>query len=323
MQGLSDFTDELISHLMEMLLRPSIPNQLFKMEKELVKRSLHIQKEDPVKKCFTEFNKLVFNEHPYSREIIGTEKSIKAITRKTLLEKHNESLASKEMVISYCGYEDLETVVEKIAPYIKQLPARKLKTQKSKNKVNPIINQRLSFEFDREQTHIMIGKPSYLAGSLEDLYIKVFTTFLSGQSSELFLEVRDKQGLCYSVQAVQNSALEASYWGIYIGSGTDKKDKAIKAVQDILSKYQNKGLKKSEFNTTLKMIQGQNSISIQTNDDYANFYSIAILHNLGIDYQHESYEKIKNMKFEDFNKFLNNFLKEDWNIVEVGRKTPN
>ena len=70
---------------------------------------------------------------------------------------------------------------------------------------------------------------------------------------------------------------------------------------------------------TLKMIQGQNLVNVQTNEDYANFYSIAVLHNLGIDYQHESYKKIENMNFEKFNLFLSKFLKDDWNIVTVGR----
>lgn len=320
MQGLSDFTDELINHFLLLTIKPSFPNHYFKMEKELIKRSLHIQKEDPVKKCFTEFNQLVFNLHPYAREIIGSTKSINKINRKNLIEKHNESLVHKEMIISYCGDQDLDTILEKIEPYIKDLPARKISHAKIENQISPTTNTHLKFPFDREQTHIVIGKPSFKAGSIEDLYLKVFTAFLSGQSSELFVEVRDKQGLCYSVQALQNSALEASYWGIYIGSGTDKKEKAISAVQKILHKYQAKGLKKSDFNTTLRMIQGQNLISVQTNEDYANFYSIGLLHNLGIDYQHKSFEKIKKMKYEDFNNFLHKFLKDDWNIVEVGRE---
>ncbi len=109
------------------------------------------------------------------------------------------------------------------------------------------------------------------------------------------------------------------YWGIYIGAGHDKKDQAIKAIKDILNKYQSKGMSKKDFNTVKKMIQGQNLLNIQTNDDYANFYSIAALHNLGFDYQHDSFQKIEDMKFEEFNKFLNKFLIDDWNIVEVGK----
>lgn len=319
LHGLSDYTSDLFNHFMLLLLKPRFPVDLFNVEKELIKRTLHIQKEDPVKKCFSEFNNLVFNAHPYSRDLIGNEKSIQKITRKKIVDKHFQNLSHKEIVFSYCGDKSLEFIIDLVNSYLHELPVRKIINKKVTNKISPLFNKVQNYYFDREQTHIIIGKPSFKAGSMEDLYLKVFTTFLSGQSSELFLEVRDRQGLCYSVQALQNSALEASYWAIYIGSGTDKKDKAINAIQEIINKYQKSGLKSSEFKTTLKMIEGQNLLSVQTNEDYVNFYSIPVLHNLGIDYQHESMKQIKNMKLKDFNQFLAVFLKNNWNIITVGR----
>ena len=68
------------------------------------------------------------------------------------------------------------------------------------------------------------------------------------------------------------------------------------------------------------MINGQNLINLQTNEDYANFYSISVLHELGLDFQHHGFEKINSMKLEDFNKFLSTFLIDDWNMVQVGRQ---
>ena len=67
------------------------------------------------------------------------------------------------------------------------------------------------------------------------------------------------------------------------------------------------------------MIHGQNLLNVQTNEDYANFYSIAALHDLGFDYQHKSFQKIDEMNYQDFNQFLKKFLVDDWNIVEAGR----
>ena len=55
---------------------------ILKIEKELVKRQLLIQKEDPVKIAFTNLNQTVFNKHPYSMDMIGNEKSLKKIKKK-------------------------------------------------------------------------------------------------------------------------------------------------------------------------------------------------------------------------------------------------
>ncbi len=318
LHGLSEHTDFLFSNFMQIVLTPSFSNDYFKLEKELALRTLHLQKQDPVKKCIKEFNQLVFKNHPYSMSINGTEKTIKKIKRKDLIEVHQENIETQDLVFTYCGDSDLESVIEKITPYIKQINRGK-KAKKQKNKISPQKGKSINIEFDREQTHIIIGKPSFKVGTTEDLYLKILTSFLSGQSSELFVEVRDRQGLCYSVQALQNTNLEAGYWGIYIGSGHDKKAQAIKAIKDILSKYQKNGFSQEDFDATKKMIHGQNLIAIQTNDDYAGYYSIPVLHNLGLDFPHEGQEKIKSLELAGFNQFLKEFLVDDWNIVEVGR----
>ena len=67
------------------------------------------------------------------------------------------------------------------------------------------------------------------------------------------------------------------------------------------------------------MIDGENQLNIQTIDDYSNFYSIpSSCITLGLDYQHKSFEEIRNFKLADFNKFIGEFLDTEWNIVEVG-----
>src|SRR5690606_29458644 len=189
---------------------------------------------------------------------------------------------------------------------------------KIKKKPNPIIGKSESLHFDREQTQIIIGKPAFPIGKIEDLYLKMITAHLSGQSSDLFVEVRDRQGLCYSVSPIHISALEAGCWGIYIGSGSDKTESAIKAIMNILDDLAENGISKKEFDRIKTMIDGQTLLGIQTNEDYAQVYSIPVLHNLGLDHAHKNNVMIRNAKFEDFQKFLKKFMKGKWNIVKAG-----
>lgn len=320
LHGLSEHSDELISHYIQTLMTPQFPAKHLTIEKELTKRQFLIQKEDPVKQCFLKVNKLVFNNHPYSMELIGTEKSIRKHSTKSLSAFHQKSLDEQEMVITYCGSEEYSAVLKKLSPFFDSLKPR-AKVKKLKNSIKPLTGQNIEIDFKREQSHIFIGRPAFTASTDKDLYLKMLTSYLSGQSSELFVEVRDNLGLCYSVQAIHHTALEAGYWGIYIGAGHDKADDAVNAIKKILDRLQLKGFSQSEFNRVKKMIAGQNLISIQTNDDYAHFYSISVLHELGLDFQHKSFEKLEKFTLEDFNKFLASFLKTDWNLIKVGPKT--
>ena len=147
----------------------------------------------------------------------------------------------------------------------------------------------------------------------------MLSTYLSGQSSELFVDFRDKQGLCYSVQPVHFKALEAGYWGIYMASSFQKVEKAEAAIYKLIEKIRVKGIGKQKFNRLKQMIQGQEEMEIQTNDDYINIYSIPLLQNLGADYHYKSLEEIASMKYEEFSKNISKILSKKFSKVTAGR----
>ena len=101
-----------------------------------------------------------------------------------------------------------------------------------------------------------MGIPSGKLGSKDTIIFKMLTTFLSKcQSSELFVEVRDKKGLCYSIQPVHFTALEGGYWGVYLASGHDKSIQAINTIIEVLNKIKDKGISKKEFQRIKVMIE--------------------------------------------------------------------
>ena len=317
LHGQTDHAKILLKHFFGSLLTPKIPTNLLKHEKELIQRALENQQEDPVKRCFKAFNEVIFLKHPYSFNTIGSPESIKKLNRKFLLETHQKNINKKEVLFTYCGDLEIEDVLELINPYIDDLKSRTPRKTTLK-KVDQLNGQSINIELDREQSHIFIGKPGFKLNSKSEVYLKILSAHLSGQSSDLFVEVRDRQGLCYSVQPVNFSALEAGYWGIYIATSSEKTERAITAIEQLLLKLSQTGFNKDEFEKVKLSIEGQTQLSLQTNDDYANLYSIPELHNIGIDYYHKSNELIQKTKLEDFNRFIKKFLATKWNHVIVG-----
>ncbi|RLA66483.1 MAG: hypothetical protein DRQ88_06120, partial [Epsilonproteobacteria bacterium] len=231
---------------------------------------------------------------------------------------HNNNLKNKELLITYCGNQSLEEILEIIEPHFKSL--KKRTNQKLVNtKINSIKNETVFIPFDREQTQIFLGFPIKKMGSMENIYLKMLTTHLSGQSSELFVEVRDRKGLCYSAQPIHMQALDGGHWGIYMASGHDKVEEAVKTLRELLARIAKNGLSKSEFDRIKTMIQGQDLINIQTNEDFANIYSVPLLQGHGVDFFYKNNEKIKNLKYLEFQKQIKSILKRKMNLVMVGR----
>ncbi|MBT3983532.1 MAG: insulinase family protein [Bacteriovoracaceae bacterium] len=317
MHGLSENFNHLTDHFFGTLLKPTFPSKHLTLEKELIKRTLENFKEDPVKQCFKKFQSIVFNGHPYAFSLLGEKSSLKNIKSNTIKELHQKNMNKKEIVFTYCGSQGLNEVLESITPYIDGIKPRKPKKTTYK-KVKALKKQFNHISFEREQTHIVIGKPSYKLSSKNNIFLKMLTSYLSGQSSDLFVEVRDRLGLCYSVQPIHFSALEAGYWGIYIGTGNDKVIKAMAAIEGILNNLRENGISKETFEKIKAMIAGQELMNLQTIEDYAQNYSIPALHGLGFDFHFKVNELVQGAEYEDFQKFLSQFLKDDWSRVVVG-----
>lgn len=318
LHGQSKDFERLSQHFFGTLYTPEIPKKFFDHERKVILRALDNQKEDPTKQAFKTFYKMVFNQHPYSLDLAGTPVTLKTFTPTGLQRLHQSHLKNTEMVLTYCGDQDFPVVLQMMKDMVKHLAPRK-SVKKPKNKIKPLSGKSEHLNFTREQTQIVIGAPAYNIGQKQDLFLKMITTHLSGQSSELFVEVRDRQGLCYSVSPVHVSALEAGCWGIYIGSGHDKTEAAIEAIMKILNKIRDYGLTESEFERIKTMMDGQNLLGIQTNEDYAQFYSIPTLHNLGLDFAHINNNHIRNANYHEFQAFLKEFFSKKWNVIKAGR----
>lgn len=318
MHGLTENMSKLAPMFIGALMKPDFPAKFVKHEKEIALRAIDNQREDPIRIAFQNVSDIFFNGHPYSLNMIGNQNSVKKSSRKVLLDLHNDNLAKKEILITYCGDLDLEEVMNHLKPIFDNVRPR---TEKKvvKKKYKSLLNEKRYIPFDREQTHIFHGVPVGAMGDKENLVLKMITTHLSGQSSELFVEVRDRQGLCYTAQPVHFMALEGGYWGIYMASGHDKVTRAIDAIGGIIQNIAENGISKTEFLRIKKMIEGQNLVNIQTNEDYAGLYSVPALQGFGLDYFYKSNNLIKKLTYEDFLKGLRKVFKRKWSTVVVGR----
>ncbi len=312
----SEHFSELADDFFLTLMQPKLPNRFFLNEKKLIQRALKNMMEDPLKRCFQLFNRYIFKNHPYQNDLIGTAESLKKIKISQLKKTHQSHLAKDELLITYCGDQNLDEVLPLIEKHLSSLkPRKETKTKAIKIKAKP---QLLPLEFDRAQTQIFMGYPAFSMQDRNDLYLKMFTQYLSGQSSDLFVEIRDKRSLCYAVQAVHHNALEAGYWGIYIGTSNEKRDIAITEIAKLLRKIALQGLSSSQFDRLKKMILGSSVLNLQTNEDYANYYSIPTLHHLGIDFEKKKELAIKQASVSDFNAFLKKFFKQKPIVTIVG-----
>ena len=318
--GLSRDFPKLAAHAFGSLFSPSFDPKIFRMERELVLRRIDKAKEDPVKICFQRVARLFFGDHPYSLAHTGTKASVRSLKISDLAKLHSQNRDKKELLFTYCGDMDMRELIRQLEEPLEGLRPRKAQKRR---KVPSKHTAGVSLcRLDREQSQIFTGIRTGAIGHPDEPHFSLLTAHLSGQSSRLFLEVRDRLGLCYAVQPIHFRALEGGYWGIYMASGHDKVDRAFEAIENILSDIRRNGITKREFNSLKTMIEGQNLINIQTNEDYANTHSPSVLYGYGIDHFFDKNRAINKTTYASFCEAVSKILGKKRSHVVVGRHPP-
>src|SRR5690606_8623058 len=79
---------------------------------------------------------------------------------------------------------------------------------------------------DREQAHLVLGFMGTTLDAPDRYPLEVLAAILSGQGGRLFLEIRDRQGLAYSVSAIHRPDQDRGFFAFYVATSPENLDRA-------------------------------------------------------------------------------------------------
>jgi zinc protease len=97
----------------------------------------------------------------------------------------------------------------------------------------------------------------------DKMILELIQSILAGQGGRLFLELRDKESLAYSVSPLKMDGLEMGYFGCYIGCAPEKTQKAISMMKAELKKLQDTLVSEEEILRSKKYLIGRTHIDLQ------------------------------------------------------------
>ena len=132
----------------------------------------------------------------------------------------------------------------------------------------------------------------------------------------LFIELRDKKSLAYSVTSFFTPALEYGYFGIYIGFSPTKKMESINSINNELKKLLTNGISENELDRAKNSLIGKNDISLQRNTSINSRISIPYLYGLDPNEPFTFAEKIRSIKKTEVDSAIQKFF-DNTNFVTV------
>lgn len=266
---LSRFFEEGLALVSEVLREPAFrADEADKIRAELLAQ-LKQQEDSLAAFGFREFNRLLFEGHPYGLNTAGTEEVILGFSAAELQQFYRRSADPAHMVLAVAGDvnadEVLAQVEELFGDWSSPLPVRESAIVEEVLPPAPIGTPKtVDIVKDKEQVHLIIG---FLGTTLYDpdrYGLEVLDRVLSGQSGRLFAELRDVQSLAYSLSSFSVFGLDTGSFGIYLGTSPEKREQALAEVWKQLARVREEPVSDQELARAKKIIIAQYELGLQT-----------------------------------------------------------
>lgn len=267
------------------------------------------------------FNKGLYQDHPYAMPGIGTEESVKKLSRKDLLNFYKQYYVASNALVTIVGDIDrnkAEALAEKLVGKLakgnraKALPG--VEDLKSASRVH--------HEFPSTQTHIMIGQPGVHRKDKDYFTLYVANHILggSGFGSRIMEEIREKRGLAYSSYSYFAPMLKRGPFLIGMQTSNEQTDEALMVLKETLRNYVENGPTEKELLHAKKNITGGFPLRIDSNKDISGYLGMIGFYNMPLSYLKDFNQRIEAVTLEQIKETLKRRIDPDnMFTVTVGR----
>ena len=270
-----------IDLLAELALTSTFPAKELEKELDIVYDEIISYKDSPAESVYDHFETLLFEGHPLEKAILGEKKTLRKIDSAILKEFLHKNFRPDNMVFSVTGNieeKKLARLIEKSMEKYCGVPVKAVMCiEQGKDSADEEISccskpaslqigRQFSLELQKRnhQAHCIIGCPAYsFYDGWKRIALALITNILGGPASgsRLNMNLREKHGLVYNIEATYTPYSDTGIFSIYFGCDKSLTSKCRELVYKELEKISEVPLTDSELKNAKKQFLGQLFIS--------------------------------------------------------------
>ena len=227
------------------------------------------------------FARTLYSKHPYRLNLLGSSAAVAKLEREGLRRYYNRHFCAPGLVLSAVGDVEVDALRDKFVELFAKLPKRSAPepkfTAEPQKKRAAIAKEAV----DREQAHIIVGFPGTTLHAQDRFALEVMTSILSGQGGRLFVELRDRLGLAYSVSAFSLEGLEPGYIAAYMATSPQNIDRALSGFTREFDRLKQKPVGATELARVKRYLIGTHEIAQQRRATIASHLAFSEVYGLG------------------------------------------
>jgi len=243
--ALTQFLGKSVDILFDIVTNSTIDEKELEKEKDVIVEEIKMYKDSPDDLVF-ETNYADCINGQYGKPIIGTEESVKGFTAEEIRKYYRERYTKDNILVVVSGNFDKDEIIQKINEYFGKLADTKVDRRE---KIDFSFNAgKKTVSKDINQVNICISHKSEDYNSEKKVYTDILSNIIGGSmSSRLFQEIREKNGLAYSVYTYNQYYLSGGLTSTYIGTNLESYEKAIEITLLEFKKLRENGVTEEEL----------------------------------------------------------------------------
>ena len=265
--------ETVLNVLSDMILHSLLVPEEIEREKGVIVEEINMYEDMPARKVSDIFDEVIYDGNPLAYDIAGTRDTVMSFNKKTFTDYISTYYHPRNAVVvvagglshTALGNNNFDTYRELVEKKFSGWKTKKKKTfeqfKESQKKPNiKIVNKKT------EQAHFCLGYRAFSFSDQRRHALTLLATILGGgMSSRLFMEVRERRGLCYYVSTGRELYADTGYMVTQAGV-TNNKEKVNEAVKVIIEQHEqmkNADIKPQEIQKAKELLKGRLLLSLE------------------------------------------------------------
>lgn len=276
----------------DVIFRSTYPEKELKKEREVIADEINSYKDSPSERIYDDFEDLMFKGSELGHNILGSKASIARFDTEAIRRYVDRCYTTDQMVFSSIGNFSVATAQAIAEQYLGCFES----TTRSYKRAETLPYEAFDVARSRHthQRHGLIGTRGYSIADERRLPLALLVNILGGPSANslLNIELREKRGLSYNVEATYTPYSDCGIVGIYFSSDHDNGEQCVELIEESVAKMLREPISPRRLAIAKRQFVAQMAISMESNEGYMLGAGKSLLLYKDIDTLEEAYAKV-------------------------------
>lgn len=317
-------TEKMVEIFSDMILNSVYDEEELKRELKVIYEEIDMYEDDPGSVAYDKYNEIFFKGTKLEKSVIGTKKVLSKLKRQDLIDYIDKYYVPQNMVVAFAGDVTMAEADAMVKKYFNSAFKTKSKPIDMKKTDEVVIPKQAQIVTKKNiaQTHIVMGYPTDNIYSKNAAGINVLAFILGGgMSSRLFVRIREKLGLVYSINALPEFADIGGNIIISLATNSTNQELALKSIKEEIDNIANNGVTDAELEKAKTFCKSMLVMAAEVSTNKARNNASNILtygKSITIDERMEEIEKVTKADVNKLAKLI--FGRDDMCIAVVSDK---